>query len=80
MSYTVPGRPDDCEFCGYALARAAMDLGDDPTTNQYAPWSTDPDTPEESLIMSKDEIQAAAQNIAEAYPELVHKPDTKDRK
>lgn len=59
---------------------AAMDLGDDPTTNQYAPWSTDPDTPEESLIMSKDEIQAAAQKIAEAYPELVHKPDVKDCK
>lgn len=80
MSNNVPGRPDDCEFCGYALARAAMDLGDDPTTNQYAPWITDPDTPEDSLIMSKDQIEAFGENVAKAYPELVQKPDVQLKK
>jgi hypothetical protein len=80
MNNTVPDRPDDCEFCGYAMARATMDLGNDPTTNQYAPWSTDPDSPEESLMMSKYQIEGLGKRIADAYPELVHKSDVKDRK
>ena len=71
MNNNIPARPDDCEFCGYAMARATMDLGNDPTTDQYAPWSTDPDGDE--TFMTKAEIEAAARNTAEAYPWLVDK-------
>ncbi len=40
------------------------------------PWVEDPDAPGDIQVMSEDEADAAAESIAESYPDLVKLPPT----